>query len=91
MSSNRGFASLTPEQRRESASKGGKAAQATGRCHKFTGEEAKEAGRKGGLKVSTDKEHMARIGKLGGAARKRKAREDVEVEDAASGIDATVV
>jgi general stress protein YciG len=47
--STRGFASLTPEKMREIASKGGKAAHAKGTAHKFTSEEAKIAGRKGGL------------------------------------------
>ena len=44
----RGFASMSPEQRREIASKGGKASHALGRAHKFSYEEAKIAGRKGG-------------------------------------------
>jgi general stress protein YciG len=47
--SRRGFASMTPEQRRAIASKGGKASQATGRAHQYTTEEAKVAGAKGGL------------------------------------------
>lgn len=33
------------------ASKGGKSAHAKGLAHKFTSEEAREAGRKGGLKT----------------------------------------
>ena len=44
-----GFASMSPEKRREIASKGGKAAQALGTAHKWTTEEAQAAGRKGGL------------------------------------------
>ena len=44
----RGFSGMDPEKHREIARKGGKAAQATGKAHKFTTEEAKEAGRKGG-------------------------------------------
>jgi uncharacterized protein len=43
-----GFASMTPERRREIASKGGKAAHAQGKAHTWTAEQAKEAGRKGG-------------------------------------------
>lgn len=42
----KGFAIMTPEQRRMIASLGGKAAQREGRAHKFTSEEAREAGRK---------------------------------------------
>lgn len=44
----RGFASMSPEKKREIASKGGKAAHARGRAHRWTSEEAKAAGRKGG-------------------------------------------
>jgi uncharacterized protein len=44
----RGFASMTPEQKREIASRGGKAAHKNGTAHTFTSEEAQEAGRKGG-------------------------------------------
>ena len=47
----RGFASLTPEQRRAMASKAGKRAQELGKGHKWTPEEAARAGKKGG-KVS---------------------------------------
>jgi len=46
--SNRGFASMDPEEQREIASKGGKAAHEQGVAHEFTSEEAREAGRKGG-------------------------------------------
>jgi general stress protein YciG len=56
---------------KEIASKGGKAAHAQGSAHQFTSEEARAAGRKGGQKVSRDREHMAEIGRKGGAARKR--------------------
>lgn len=45
----RGFAAMTPEKRRELSSRGGKASHATGKAHRFTTEEAKAAGRKGGL------------------------------------------
>ena len=43
-----GFEGISPERRREIASLGGKAAQKTGRTHRWTSEEAQEAGRKGG-------------------------------------------
>lgn len=48
MKSKRGFASMTPERRKEIASMGGKAGHAMGVAHKFTPEEAREAGRKAG-------------------------------------------
>ena len=64
--SDRGFASMDPEKQRAIASKGGKAAHAKGTAHEFTPEEAREAGRKGGQKVSQDRRHMAEIGRKGG-------------------------
>ena len=44
----RGFASMSPERVREIASKGGRAVHAQGKGHRFTHEEAKAAGAKGG-------------------------------------------
>lgn len=44
----RGFASMDPKRQRAIASQGGKAAHAKGTAHKFTSEEAKLAGSKGG-------------------------------------------
>ncbi len=44
----RGFAAMSPEKKREIASKGGRAAHAKGTAHEFTPDEAREAGRKGG-------------------------------------------
>jgi len=52
---------------------GGKAAHARGVAHEFDSSEAREAGRKGGRKVSADRSHMARIGRLGGQARARRS------------------
>jgi general stress protein YciG len=46
--SKRGFAQMDAEKQREIASKGGRAAHEKGTAHKFTPEEAREAGRKGG-------------------------------------------
>ena len=45
----RGFASMDPVKRREIASKGGRAAHQKGTAHEWTSEEAREAGRKGGM------------------------------------------
>ena len=63
---NRGFASMDREKQREIARKGGKAAHEKGTAHEFTADEARAAGRKGGERVSADKAHMSRIGRLGG-------------------------
>ena len=45
----RGFASMDRAKRREIASKGGKAAHQKGTAHEWTSEEARDAGRKGGI------------------------------------------
>ena len=45
----RGFAGMDPEKQREIASKGGKAAHESGNANEFPPEEAREAGRKGGM------------------------------------------
>lgn len=45
----RGFASMDRAKQREIASKGGKAAHQKGTAHEWTSEEAREAGRKGGM------------------------------------------
>ena len=67
--SNRGFASMDRDKQKEIASKGGKAAHAKGTAHEFDSSEAREAGRKGGVAVSRNREHMAAIGRRGGEAR----------------------
>jgi general stress protein YciG len=45
----RGFASMSPEKQREIASKGGRAAHAKGTAHEWSSDEARQAGRKGGM------------------------------------------
>ena len=45
----RGFAAMDPQRQREIASRGGKAAHQKGTAHEWTSEEAREAGRKGGM------------------------------------------
>jgi len=44
----RGFAAMEPSRQREIASKGGRAAHEKGTAHRWSEQEAKEAGRKGG-------------------------------------------
>lgn len=55
-----GFALLDPDRIREIASKGGKAAHAQGTAHKFTSEEARAAGVKGGSAPHKTRGHGAR-------------------------------
>ena len=74
----RGFASMNSERQREIARKGGKAAHEKGTAHEFTPDEARAAGRKGGERVSADRHHMSRIGRMGGkssAGRRQAVRQ----------------
>lgn len=72
----RGFAVMCPERQREIASQGGKKAHELGKAHEFTSAEAKASGSIGGKIVSARPGHMARIGSLGGRARReRRERE----------------
>src|SRR3982750_4301344 len=68
----RGFAAMDPEEQREIASKGGRAAHEQGTAHEFSPDEARAAGRKGGVSVSKNRQHMSEIGRKGGEARGRK-------------------
>jgi general stress protein YciG len=45
----RGFASMSADKQREIASKGGRAAHQKGTAHEWSSDEAREAGRKGGM------------------------------------------
>lgn len=44
----RGFAAMTPDKRRQIASKGGRTAHELGTAHQWSSDEARAAGRKGG-------------------------------------------
>jgi uncharacterized protein len=59
----RGFASMDRAKQREIASKGGKAAHQKGTAHEWTSEEARDAGRKGGIAS-----HRRRREQLGSSA-----------------------
>jgi uncharacterized protein len=61
-----GFAGMDSEKQREIARRGGRAAHQKGTAHEFTADEARAAGRKGGVSVSRDREYMSRIGRAGG-------------------------
>ncbi len=76
--SSRGFASMNQERQREIARKGGRAAHAKGTAHEFTSDEARAAGQKGGQRVSSNREHMSKIGRIGGkksAGRRQEIRQ----------------
>lgn len=55
----RGFASMDRSKQRDIASKGGKAAHQKGTAHEWTSEEAREAGRKGGMASHRRKQEQA--------------------------------
>lgn len=63
---------MDPEKHREIAKQGAQACVASKRRYRFSRKKAQEAGRKGGLAVSEDREHMSEIGTKGGRAPKRK-------------------
>ncbi len=60
---------------KEIASKGGRAAHEKGTAHEWSSDEARNAGRKGGVTVSQDRAHMAAIGREGGESRSAAARD----------------
>lgn len=51
----RGFAAMDAEKQRQIASMGGRAAHRSGNAHEFDAEEAREAGRRGGLARSASR------------------------------------
>mgnify|MGYP003576529717 FL=1 len=61
----RGFASMDRVKQREIASKGGKAAHQKGTAHEWTSEEAREAGRKGGMASHRRRKEMMDQGGTG--------------------------
>jgi general stress protein YciG len=63
----RGFASMDRSKQREIASKGGKAAHQKGTAHEWTSEEAREAGRKGGM-ASHRRKQQQQQGESGGGS-----------------------
>ena len=52
----RGLAAMSPERRREIASKGGRTSQARGTAHQWTPEEASAAGKKGSARYARRRE-----------------------------------
>lgn len=66
--SNRGFASMDPQRQREIASEGGRAAHEKGTAHEFTSEEAREAGRKGGMARSANRRNAMNGGNSGSSS-----------------------
>jgi general stress protein YciG len=57
------------QEARQAGHKGGVAAHESGNAHEFDSDEARRAGHKGGETVSSDRQHMADIGRKGGESR----------------------
>ncbi len=72
----RGFAAMSREKQREIARRGGRAAHQKGTAHEFNADEARAAGRKGGVAVSRNREHMSRIGRAGGLSSRSGRRKE---------------
>jgi uncharacterized protein len=72
----RGFASMERNKQREIASKGGKAAHQKGTAHEWTSEEAREAGRKGGMAS-----HRRKQEQQGGTANESRGDEQMRGND----------
>jgi general stress protein YciG len=79
----RGFASMDRAKQREIASKGGKAAHQKGTAHEWTSEEARDAGRKGGIAS-----HRRRR-ELGGGASGEGTEARTDLAEALGGPDLT--
>ena len=80
MAARRGFAAMEENQRRQIASRGGRAAHQTGNAHQWNEHEAAVAGRKGGQKVSQNREHMAAIGRKGGLAAHQRTEQQPDAQ-----------
>ena len=72
----RGFASMDRAKQREIASKGGKAAHQKGTAHEWTSEEARDAGRKGG--IASHRRRREQLGSSSGADMAERGNGDAE-------------
>lgn len=66
---------MDAKRQKEIASKGGRAAHEKGTAHEWSADEARAAGRKGGVAVSRDRAHMSAIGREGGESRSAAIRQ----------------
>lgn len=76
----RGFAAMDPAKARAICSMGGKVAHERGAAHEFSSNEAREAGRLGGLAIlaSRGSAYFAALGRKGGARRAANRRSRAE-------------
>jgi general stress protein YciG len=80
----RGFASMDRAKQREIASKGGKAAHQKGTAHEWTSEEARDAGRKGGIAS-----HLRRRAQSGGPSVESAVAMDLSSSDSSYGSESS--
>ncbi len=87
--SKRGFASMDPQQQREIASEGGRAAHEKGTAHEFTSEEARRAGsmshKNDGSSQSSSASSASRGGSSGGNKGSDVEREERDQDKGARG------
>jgi general stress protein YciG len=82
----RGFAGMDPERQRQISSQGGKAAHQKGTAHEFDSNEAREAGRKGGM-VSGGRRRareQAQQGRPGREVEREQSERESETEESAN-------
>jgi uncharacterized protein len=88
----RGFAGMDPERQRQISSQGGKAAHQKGTAHEFDSNEAREAGRKGGM-VSGGRrrarEQQAQQSRPGREAEREQSERESEAEGTDTSSDAS--
>lgn len=90
----RGFAGMDPERQRQISSQGGKAAHQKGTAHEFDSNEAREAGRKGGMVSGGRRRAREQQAQQNRAAsrepeRESSERESEEAEGSETGSDAS--
>jgi len=90
----RGFAGMDPERQRQISSQGGKAAHQKGTAHEFDSNEAREAGRKGGMvsggRRRAREQAQGRPSREGEPSTEReREREESESEGSESSSDAS--
>jgi general stress protein YciG len=83
----RGFASMDRGKQRDIASKGGKAAHQKGTAHEWTSEEAREAGRKGGMASHRRKQEQQQQSPDGNAIAREPEAEGSPNPEPMMGVD----
>ena len=84
----RGFAGMDRERQRQISSQGGKAAHQKGTAHEFDSEEAREAGRKGGMVSGGRRRAREQAANATGTERERESEESMAGTGEGSGAPA---